>query len=356
MTGASNCYVNDLPPDIDQDAIDEYEQTKAQERRSKARHVHEADFAAGAGSSADKEPEPVLVSGISMMKTLLNKLRNREGDVLYKLGPALDGFEIGPSLIAGLIAPPNGGKTALAGQVAFETLEHNPDIPVVIANAETGFEALLKRELTGRTNVPSKALRLANLTDAQIAEIESAAADIESLAADRLHVLPISHCKTDGLKRIQGEVKPGLLVVDYLQKFADRGKDLRIAINDVVDQLRVMASEGWAILALSATTRVSGSGGSSHDSSKLTLASFKESGEIEFNLDSAYILRDQGDVDGDKAVRRVLLDCVKNRHDEKPEKKLTFNMRRMRFEAVEPEPFAEFDAWGQAVENPTEWN
>lgn len=292
------------------------------------------------------------VSGVEILQGLVKRLKAGDGDQLYQLGPELDGFEIGPGLLSGLAAGPGVGKTALSGQLAFECLEFNPSVRVYVANAESGFESLLKRELTGRTSVPAKAIRSADLTDSQIAEIEAAAAEIESLAEDRLQVLRIVDCKPEGLARLRHECEPGFLILDYLQKFIGHGRDTRQAVNELMAGLRIMASEGWGILCLSATARTSGKGGSNHNGSQLTLASFKESGEIEFNLDSAYLLRDRGAVDeANQGVRNVTLDCVKNRHGERGETDLVFNMPRMRFETPTPQPFdfgGEYD--GAAVE------
>jgi len=100
----------------------------------------------------------------------------------------------------------------------------------------------------------------------------------------------------------------------------------------------LMASDGWAVLALSATVRTRVKGGSGHDSRQLNMASFKESGEIEFNADSLYLLRDNDAVDGNEKIRNVTLDCVKNRHGEKVPIDLVFNMPQMSFERKQVEP------------------
>lgn len=292
------------------------------------------------------DTKPPTVDASDILRALVADLKAGKGDQLFKLGPDLDGIEIGRGYLTGLAAGPGVGKTALAGQVTFEVLEHNPGLRVYVANAETGFTGLLKRELTGRTNVPAKALRFADLTPGQVAEVDRAAKEIETLIGDgRLQVLPIDQCNPMGLAELQHQCKPGFLVVDYLQKFTRRDKDPRLAVNELMAGLRIMASRGWGILCLSATSRTHGKGGSQHSGDQLTLASFKESGEIEFNLDSAYLLRDRGEVTpGVRGVRKVELDCVKNRHGEQDKRQLVFNMPRMRFESIESDEvsFAQF--------------
>ncbi|QDV42944.1 replicative DNA helicase [Stieleria neptunia] len=293
-----------------------------------------------ASRDTDDSEKPLTRCGIEILHELLDDLHDGRGDVLYTLGNALEGFEIGPGLIAALGAGPGVGKTALAGQVTFEVLQHNTGVQVYIANAESTFKALLKRELAGRTSVPPKALRFADLTAGQLAEVDFAAAEIaEHVGADRLNVMPIELCTMEGLGRLMREREPGFLIVDYIQKFAPYGKDIRQGVNEVMTLLRVMASKGWGILALSATSRTTGKSSSGHDTSKLTLASFKESGEIEFNVDSAYLLRDCGEVEpGVRGVRNIALDCVKNRHGDQIRKELVFDMPRMRFGTPDPMP------------------
>ncbi|MDV6034056.1 MAG: hypothetical protein F9B45_28975 [Phycisphaera sp. RhM] len=325
---------DDDGPEVNLDGIEKQAKTQAQQQAP-----GQTDDAGGQDKSKDKAPP--TVDAVSILRELVADLKAGKGDNLYKFGAALDGLEIGSGLLAGLAAGPGVGKTALSGQCIFEALEHNPELNVYCANAETGFKGLLKREFSARTSVPTKALRFADLTPAQIHEIERAAQEIERIATGgRLHVLPIEQCNPMGLAGLLHQCEPGFLVVDYLQKFVDRGKDARLAVNDLMGFLRVMASKGWGILCLSATSRTSGKGGSAHNGDDLTLASFKESGEIEFNLDAAYLLRDRGEVTpGVRGVRNVVLDCVKNRHGEQTKTALVFHMPRMRFEApCQPEP------------------
>ena len=145
---------------------------------------------------------------------------------------------------------------------------------------------------------------------------------------DRLHILKRADMTSEGLDKLQSS-QPGLVVVDYLQKFRSQNKDVRMAVTETAETLRDLAVKGFGIIALSATTRTSGLSGNGHDSNALTLASFKESGEIEFNVDSAYLLREKG---GNPFAKCITLDCVKNRHGEMKEAKLIFRPGIMRFD------------------------
>ncbi len=68
------------------------------------------------------------------------------------------------------------------------------------------------------------------------------------------------------------------------------------------------------------------------------LTSFKESGEIEFNADSAYVLNDHGPIDPAKPyITKVTLRHVKNRHGQCKDFMLQFHKPRMEFSALPEE-------------------
>jgi replicative DNA helicase len=281
-----------------------------------------------AGYEVDEQCETVsplapTKPSAAILDELVGRLERGEGDIVFELGE-LDGFEIGPRKVTILGAPPGAGKTAFASQVMFEALGVNPTLRVVVANAEMGFDVLLRREITRRAGVSSRDVRFATLDADQLAKVRRVVDEIRPLL-DRVDVLEPPYTAAM-LDRLASET-PGLLVADYLQKFST-GDDARLGVNQVVTSLRNLAMQGWAILALSATTRTKGG----HVSAELTMASFKESGEVEFNADSAYLLRDNGEaIAGHPGIRSIELDCVKNRHGERESMALRFDMPAMSF-------------------------
>lgn len=228
-------------------------------------------------------------------------------------------------------------------QAIFAAVSNQPKLRALIANAEMPLAVLLKRELTRRSGVPSRALRFADLTPHQLQSVETAAEGLRPLLS---RVESLSPPFTIGkLVTACSERPPGLVIVDYLQKFADGGSDARQGVNAVMTGLRQIASQGWAVLAMSATTRTKSASGSGHDSKSLTMASMKESGEIEFNADSIYLIRDQGLVtDGVKGIHNIELDHCKNRHGPLTSIELVFDMPKSEFRKPDPEPhdFGEF--------------
>ncbi|HBJ35829.1 MAG TPA: hypothetical protein DDZ51_13995 [Planctomycetaceae bacterium] len=288
-------------------------------------------------ATASTAKKSLLTPASELLDAYLARIAGGKLPQLYRLGDALDGIEIGPELINVIGAPPGFGKTAMASQIAFETLEHNPDSVAYLLNAEMGFDAVLRREFTRLTRIKSDYIRFGNLSVADMAMIESAALTLrQSMARLSVYEDPSIESLNDLMDKT-----PGLVVVDYLQKFAPPEKDIRSGVGLVMSILRQLAKQGHAVLALSATKR---DAKGNHNSQELSLSSFKESGEVEYQADSAYVLRDDGDHNGLTFVRKVTLGHVKNRHGAKVDRELIFDMPAMRFDAAidEPQPHSDF--------------
>src|SRR5262249_33647672 len=93
----------------------------------------------------------------------------------------------------------------------------------------------------------------------------------------------------------------GLLVLDYIQRIPPPGEqgDRRGAVDATMSYLREFADAGVAVLVVSAVGRgKDGKGRSSYAGEALSLASFRESSELEFGADDAFILAPEDDGDG----------------------------------------------------------
>ncbi|MEM1225839.1 MAG: DnaB-like helicase C-terminal domain-containing protein [Planctomycetota bacterium] len=276
------------------------------------------------------------VSAVSLLDAYEDRFNSGSMPQLIRQKAALDGIEVGAGLITVIGAPPGAGKTALASQVAFDACELDPNQIVYNLNAEMSFDALLRRQITKATRIASDKVRFGHLSDAELSHVKQACELLRS-KLDRFSIY--ENPGMGSLLDLLGQ-PPGLIVVDYLQKFAPADQDVRHGVNAVMTMLRRLANAGHAVLALSATKRsVKGT----HDSKELSLSSFKESGEVEFNADSAYVLRDDGPIDsGCQYIRRMTLGHVKNRHGAKVDRALEFHMPRMEFTAPAPTVHEEF--------------
>ena len=278
-----------------------------------------------------KEKESPTTPAVSILDPLYTRIATKQMPKLFKLGNALDGLEVGFGLVCTVGGPPGGGKTTLAMQVMAEAIEYQSDLRAVVANRETPMDVLLQREIARRSGVPSRAIRFGDCTDRQLEKTRVAVEEMRPLLSrvsslDEPGELPM-------LRRLLNE-KPGLLILDYIQKFAPSG-EVKEGITEVMSTARQFALAGWAVIALSATARTQTKGKSSQDSQQLNLASFRDSSEIEYQSDAAYLIRDMEKQGSTATTRQTLIECVKNRHGEKTSKFLAFNMPKSCFELRE---------------------
>jgi replicative DNA helicase len=128
-----------------------------------------------------------------------------------------------------------------------------------------------------------------------------------------------------------------VILLDYIQRISPPGvqADQRGAVNATMNFLRQFADEGQAVIVISAVGRTRDANGrASYASDGLNLASFRESSELEFGCDSAYIL-----VPEKSNERGVILRHLKSRHGEIKDIALDFDRRIQRFSprlGVEP--------------------
>ena len=238
----------------------------------------------------------------------------------YKLDQFI-GLEIGPGMITTVGAPPSTGKTASSMQLVFEILAHNPGVLAYIANAESSFDALMMRELSRRSGVGTRRMRRESLSVEEKDRVNNAYFRLRT-DIERVRWLG-KQFSTESLLdlRTQGA---GFLVVDYLQKCAPPSGDPKASIQLLLNDLRLLSQDGWAVLVLSATNRASGANANKQQS-------FRDSSEIEYQSDSAYVLSvEEGQ---ENAIdQNVTFSCVKNRWDSKEDLQMIYRKFEQRFE------------------------
>ena len=263
---------------------------------------------------------------------------------------ALKDIEVGSGLVTVIGAYQGVGKTALTSQIMFDAMELDPDLRAIIANAESDAAMLLRRQIGRGLHIPASALRFGKLTDEERDKVARAAGELRSRLT-RVSQLAAPY-RLHQLMRLMNE-EPGLLIVDYLQKFLPiESRDIRVGINLVMDGLRELARAGWAVIAISATNRPTKDSKSKGRS--LTVHSLRESSEIEFQADSIYLLHDDGPIDPQREwLRNMTLEHVKNRHGEMRDIQLEFHRPRLEFTAASrTAPTSEFAGDFIAMANP----
>ena len=255
---------------------------------------------------------------------------------LYRVGDGeLARLEIGPGLVTLLGGAPGAGKTALVMQFVFE--------------------ALVRESAFGRwcamSRWPLPFCSTANSPDSagSTPETSGTAGSGPSTARPfRGECTPWSMSPTaspsfeppfnlENVAQSADEFGANLLIIDYIQRVGSHGEhgDKRGAVDATMSYLRQFADAGVALIVVSAVGRSKDSKGRSSYVKGLNLASFRESSELEFGADDAFILAPD---DGrDASPDRVVLKHLKSRHGETKDFFLTFDRRHQRFTPAEPD-------------------
>ncbi len=130
----------------------------------------------------------------------------------------------------------------------------------------------------------------------------------------------------------------GLIVLDYIQRIGPPGDhgDRRGSVDATMGYLRQFADAGTALIVVAAVSRSKDSKGRSSYSEGLNLASFRESSELEFGGDDAFILAPGRRREASSS--RVVLKHLKSRHGEAKDISLSFDRPHQRFTPTEPSP------------------
>jgi replicative DNA helicase len=249
---------------------------------------------------------------------------------LYPVGGGeLARVEVGPGLVTLLGGAPGAGKTAFCMQCVIDALRLTPTLRAVCCNCEMAPAVLLDRQLARLSGVDATLIRRRQLGGSHADRIDQALATLDTLA-DRLAFVtpPFDLANVAASADAFGA---GLILLDYVQRIPPPGDngDRRGAVDATMNYLRQFADAGVAVVVVAAVSRSKDSKGRNTYGEGLNLASFRESSELEFGADDAFILTPDGD-DTD----RVTLRHLKSRHGEARDITLTFDRKRQRFAPV----------------------
>ncbi len=269
--------------------------------------------------------EAVLLAEAS--KSAVGKSKDRE-KAKYAVGVptgiyGVDGASGGlfPGELTVLAARPSIGKSALGAQIAYHCASQNR--PALFVSMEMAEWEIASRTLAAESNVDSRAIRAATLTDDQIAELEIVIKQQESIPfwiwRPRSPSVPEIRAKAREIAAVRGL---SLLVVDYLSlirpedsrafrrdQLSQIGKDLK----DLADELKV------PVLALAQLNR-------SSEGEKPKLSHLAESGTIEQDANAVWLLHREN-----RAATEAILMIEKNRSGPTFDVKLEFDPVRTTF-------------------------
>ncbi|MFT7632066.1 MAG: replicative DNA helicase, partial [Mariniblastus sp.] len=220
-------------------------------------------------------------------------------------------------------------------QSVVDALRLSPTLRVVVCNIEMPSETLLDRQLSRLSGVPLDAIRYRTLTESHAERVDAGLSTIETVA-DRLCFVRPPFDLANVAATADEFMPPGetelLLALDYIQRIAPPGVqgDKRGSIDASMNQLRNFADAGAAVVVVSSVGRQKDSRGrSSYGGENLNLASFKESGELEFGADDAFILAPMENGDG-----TLRLQHLKARHSRPPRPIKSSTTKRYRCQVI----------------------
>jgi replicative DNA helicase len=210
-----------------------------------------------------------------------------------------------------------------------------PALRALVCNVEMPPRVLLDRQLARLSGIDLGTIRYRRFDQEHAERIDQAIHTLEPLADRLAFVRPPFNL--ENVAASADAFHADLLVLDYIQRIPPPGNhaDKRVAVNATMDYLRQFADAGVAVLVLAAVGRVKDSKGrSSYSGDGLNLASFRESSELEFGADDAFILVPDADSE-DYGTVTVRLRHLKARHTQPKDLLLDFDRCIQRFSEAE---------------------
>lgn len=233
------------------------------------------------------------VAGDSLFASWKDDVLTGKGPVIYTHG--LPEPEIAPGIVSLIGGAPASGKTAYIMQVVTEAMRAHDSLRVLVANVEVSPSALLERQLARLSGIKGEVIRHRAFEAEHHERLDVGLATLDSFADRLAFLLPPYDLRNVAMSA--DEHRADVIVLDYIQRFllgGDDDKELydpRLRANAVMDKIRQFAASGCAVLVLSAVGRSKDHAGrSTYAASSLSLASFRDSGELESGADDAYVL------------------------------------------------------------------
>jgi replicative DNA helicase len=243
-------------------------------------------------------------------------------------------FAYRPGDMMVIAAPPGMGKTAFVLQTIVDALRLNEGAKCLIVNVEMSPEVLIERQISRLS-----AIELADITarrDLLMKKsfIDPALATLGSIE-DRLFFMGEAFTMDSVLECIAA-VEPSIVVLDYLQRIecCEGVADTRQRLNMLISQARGIAAAGISVVLVSAVGRTSSKKNGGYNGKELGLASFRESSEIEYGVDDAFVMVNSGTDDLPDGRRVVELRHVKSRNHRPVHLKFEFDGAIQRFKFV----------------------
>lgn len=264
-------------------------------------------------------------------------------------GSTLARIEIGPGMVTLFGGPPGAGKTAFVMQLVVDALRLTSTLKALVANVEMPPATLLDRQLARLSGIDLTTIRHRRLRPEHA---ERFAVGMNTLA----EVIPrLAFLRTpfslDNVARSADAFGADVVVLDYAQRLAPPGEHAhkKAAVDAVMGYVRGFADAGVAVIVVAAVGRQRDENGRSGYGG-LNLASFRESSELEYGADDAFLLvREDPEAAGPMSLKHV-----KSRHGEPTDIPLRFLGATQRFDPAADQADGKLaaavrDVWGCRV-------
>jgi replicative DNA helicase len=272
--------------------------------------------------------KPVFQTAADAFAGWRDNVLSGEPPTLYPIGTGpLANIPLGPGLVTLLGGAPGSGKTAFVMQGIIDAMRLTETLRVCVCNVEMGPDVLLDRQLARLSGIDLKTIRFRKFQAEHADRLEQSLNTLEVLADRLCFVRPPFDLANAAA--VADSFEADVIVLDYLQRIPPPGDhgDKRGSVDACMNFLRQFADVGMAVVALAAVSRTKDSKGrQSYDGDGLSLASFRESSELEFGADDAFLL-----VPKPKTTDTVVLRHLKARHSEPRDIELKFDRPRQSF-------------------------
>ena len=253
-----------------------------------------------------------FISGADALADWQDDISSGTPPTLYPAGSGdLERIQIGPGLVSLLGGAPGSGKTAFAMQLVFDALRLTQSLRGLVCNVEMTPGVLLDRQLARLSGIDLGTIRSRKVGAEHADRLDAALATMATLA-DRLAFVRTPF-DLGNVAATADAFDAGLILLDYIQRIPPPGThaDKRGADDEAMAILRQFADADTAIIAVAAVSRSKDAKGRSSYAEGLNLASFRESSELEFGADDAFLLLPYAE-----CRELVTLHHAKSRHGE----------------------------------------
>lgn len=261
-------------------------------------------------------------------------------------------FEFRPGEISAIAAPPGMGKTALITQMAVDALRLNEAATCLIANVEMSPGVILERQVARLSGIPYENIARRSIGLGLQHRIDNAFETLRGIGSRMAFMqLPFS------IERVWDavvEMEPRILILDYVQRLecCNGITDTRQRLNTLMQEARQIANSGVCVSLISAVGRTTSKKDGGYSNRELGLGSFRESSEIEYGCDDAFVLVEES-VHEITGVRTLKLRHVKSRNNRQADLRLEFTGAVQAFRLLPPRSDEEDAAMNSEIARPT---